>query len=1187
MTRRSLSLAAVFLLLISSSVVAQVSSSSAAFGESVNLTVTQTGGSTFTVQSGPLPTVSGIAPPIADVANSAGGVSVANDVLGTVLQTGRLTVRATSNVPTSNAVSAEATVDSAVFTLGDLLSLSANQVASTSSVGGTCGSALTVTGASAIRNGFSTGSAGSGAIPPNPAPNFVFANSSGIRVVLNEQIPSGDAVSERTLTVNGVHIFFSSVNVPGAGIVNGEIILAQSRATLRCSAAAGGADLSIDKSASPNSPNVGQTLTYTLRIQNRGPDTAAGVAVSDNLPSQLSVASVTSTQGTCTSTTASVNCNLGSISSGSSATVTIVANANAAGSAVNTASVSSSTADSNTANNTDSVTNTIDAPPAPIISVRKTATAITVNRGQPLQYTVTVRNSGNAPSESLTMTDVISSSATLASVTTNVGTCTNTSPVTCSLGVLAPGASATVTIVVTPNVAGTLSNTAVVGDLSSTVSTVVTLEGEPELSISKTASPLSVRIGQPLTYTIAVTNNGAVPVNGITVSDAIASTATLTSSSSTQGSCSSTTPVSCTVGTLASGATATITIVVVPNSAGVLVNTARVGSRSSTVATNVTSGEPTPPVSITKTASPESVRTGELLTYTITVRNNGTTPAANVVLSDVIATSVSLGSISTSQGTCSAVSPVICNLGTLAPGASATVTVRVTPNAAGALTNTAAVGDQRATVITNIASSQPAAKEIVFPIASRTAGARGSFWRTDLRIANQGSAPANITLEWYPFNSAGTTGPERTRQVVVEPGRVAVLDEVLQTLLGVTGNGSLRLLSDSTSVAASLRIYNRQQDGCLTGTFGASFNGQELSDFKPSGVLLLLSNESAEEGIRTNIGYFNDSNQPSQVTFSVYTAEGGLLGTKTLDLPPFANAQRNIFDLIDTVDVSARQQRDFYVYYQAEGGRPFIYASAVYNSSNDGLIILPESTSVPISGGREIVFPIASRTAGARGSFWRTDLRIVNNGLTPATISVQWFPFDSAGRSAAERTRQITVEAGRVAVLDEVLQTLLGVSGNGSLRLVSDSQSIEASLRIYNRQQDGCLTGTFGSAFNGQELSDIERRGVLLLLSNEVGNDAGIRTNIGYFNNSTQSATVTFRVFTADGRLLGTKTLNLPPFANAQRNIFDLVDTVAPGDRQQRDLYVHFESTGGAPFIYASAVYNSSNDGLIILPASF
>jgi uncharacterized repeat protein (TIGR01451 family) len=46
----------------------------------------------------------------------------------------------------------------------------------------------------------------------------------------------------------------------------------------------GSTDLAITKTDSPDPVNVGSTLTYTIQVQNLGPNAATGVAVTDQLP---------------------------------------------------------------------------------------------------------------------------------------------------------------------------------------------------------------------------------------------------------------------------------------------------------------------------------------------------------------------------------------------------------------------------------------------------------------------------------------------------------------------------------------------------------------------------------------------------------------------------------------------------------------------------------------------------------------------------------------------------------------------------------------------------------------------------------------------------------------------------------------------------------------------------------------
>ena len=100
-------------------------------------------------------------------------------------------------------------------------------------------------------------------------------------------------------------------------------------------------------------------------------------------------------------------------------------------------------------------------------------------------------------------------------------------------------------------------------------------------------------------------------------------------------------------------------------------------------------------LSLTKTASPNPGQNGVPLSYHITATNNGPAVANNVKVVDTLPAGVAFVSATTTQGNCSGSGPVNCNLGTLAVGASAIVTINVTPSAAGQVVNSATVsGDE-------------------------------------------------------------------------------------------------------------------------------------------------------------------------------------------------------------------------------------------------------------------------------------------------------------------------------------------------------------------------------------------------------------------------------------------------------------------------------------------------------------
>jgi uncharacterized repeat protein (TIGR01451 family) len=91
-------------------------------------------------------------------------------------------------------------------------------------------------------------------------------------------------------------------------------------------------------------------LTYTITVTNNGPSASAGVVLTDTLAGGLTWVSSTPSQGSCSGTT-TITCNLGALGVGGSATVTVVATPGAPGGYPNNASVTATTPDLVSANN--------------------------------------------------------------------------------------------------------------------------------------------------------------------------------------------------------------------------------------------------------------------------------------------------------------------------------------------------------------------------------------------------------------------------------------------------------------------------------------------------------------------------------------------------------------------------------------------------------------------------------------------------------------------------------------------------------------------------------------------------------------------------------------------------------------------------------------------------------------------
>ncbi len=217
------------------------------------------------------------------------------------------------------------------------------------------------------------------------------------------------------------------------------------------------ADLTITKTASPDPGIVEQNLTYTIQVENHGPQAATGVKVTDFLP----FAELISTTPACTGTD-TLECDLGTIDSGQTKTVTIVVKPFEGGDLVNFASVAANIVDPNTEDN--DVTITTPVMFLHDLKLTKTAAPARNYVDQPITYTLTVENTGVDPMTGVTITDTLPAGMTFGSAP---GCTEAAGVVSCPVGTLASGASAARTIVATPHAKGQYDNSAVVSSTES------------------------------------------------------------------------------------------------------------------------------------------------------------------------------------------------------------------------------------------------------------------------------------------------------------------------------------------------------------------------------------------------------------------------------------------------------------------------------------------------------------------------------------------------------------------------------------------------------------------------------------------------------------------------------------------------------------------------------------------------
>lgn len=484
------------------------------------------------------------------------------------------------------------------------------------------------------------------------------------------------------------------------------------------------ADVTVTKSG-PGNATAGTNVTYTVVVSNAGPSNAANVALNDTLPAGTTFVSLNQSGAPafspCT-TGATITCTATVLPPATPQTFTIVVALSPAstGAISNTATVGTTTPETNGTNNTSAANSTVIT--SADLSVTKTGPAI-ATAGNNISYTIAAANAGPSTAVNVTLTDILPPNTTFVSLNQAGATFNCTTPasgapgtITCTAASLAPGSSETLTLVlaVAPAATGTISNTATIGATTSdpnannnNSTTVATIGAGADVSVVK-AGPAAASANTNITYTITAGNTGPSNAANVTLTDALPADTTFVSLNQAGTAFNCTTPavgangtVTCTNASFAPAATTTFTLIVAvsPTATGSVDNTAAITSttpdantanNTSSVSTGIDPGATD--LAITKTTDATRAGFGAPVTYTITVTNNGPSTAFGVTVTDEIPAGTTFVSATPSQGSCTGTTTVICTLGTLLPSTSATIALTIQmPMTPATVSNTATV----------------------------------------------------------------------------------------------------------------------------------------------------------------------------------------------------------------------------------------------------------------------------------------------------------------------------------------------------------------------------------------------------------------------------------------------------------------------------------------------------------------
>ena len=412
-------------------------------------------------------------------------------------------------------------------------------------------------------------------------------------------------------------------------------------------------------------PNFGDSIDYTITVNNIGKADAKHVVVVDRLDKGLKYVS-SSHNGVYDEATHTVTWVV-DIAAGSSLDLTVTASAEEYGVLTNIVSVGDKSA-------------SVDVN-VPEIIPNKTADIENPNFGDNVTYTVTVTNDGNADAKAVVVRDVLGKDLKFVSATGTYTFDEATNTITWTVDVDA-GKTETFAVVATVINYGNVTNSLVVGNKTFNKNVTV-----PEITPDKTVDNENPNFGDNLTYTVTVKNEGNGNATDVIIVDNLGKG--LEYVSSTGNYDNKTNTITWEVD-LASGETKTFTVVAKIIGYTDVTNEVTVGNKTSAVTVNI------PEIIPAKDVNNTTPNFGDKVEYTITVNNNANKDAKQVVIVDTLGKGLKFINAS-HNGKYDESTRTITWIIDLGAGESAVFSVNAAVEAYGNINNTVVVGNKSAT----------------------------------------------------------------------------------------------------------------------------------------------------------------------------------------------------------------------------------------------------------------------------------------------------------------------------------------------------------------------------------------------------------------------------------------------------------------------------------------------------------
>lgn len=457
-------------------------------------------------------------------------------------------------------------------------------------------------------------------------------------------------------------------------------------------------------------------------------------------------------------------------------------------------------------------------------------------------------------------------------------------------------------------------------------------------------------------------------------------------------------------------------------------------------------------------------------------------------------------------------------------------------------------------------------QKLVLPSVGRTAGAFGSYWRTDVIFYNPHDEPQTVEIR---FIEEGDTAAANVsvRAITLAAREIRLAPDALLTLFGRDSGVGAFFIVPAKSVSVTSRTYSQSQT--IPGSFGFGMNAIDMYAAAASPRFpVSFAGAFLGSDFRTNLLITDTSGAGTTSTLNA-AGTSGPLGLSNVTFKTLAGGQLRINGVGPQMGLLPPDTGALSI--RPVSGHAIASLFVTDNRTNDATYFPPDLPA-PISR----TIPAIGHLDGANDSQFRSDLYLYNPSSQARFVTIQVQMWEGG----QIMNLPMTLLPNEARIIRDVLKTAFNRTGIAKLRYQStgDSNGVRITSRTYSVDKNG---GTYGFLMPPLNNFQMGTSGDTLEILGAVA-DSRFRTNIGLVEltpwGGPAAVSVRIEIINSAGKSVDTFTANVPTGGGMQLNdIFNARAIAVAGP-----VLIRVSPLSGVIGAYGAFIDNVTNDSLYL-----